>query len=77
MLQIGSDYTWLWVAIEPVPKQVLGVNVSRHSNMLVDEYFLRSLIKVYGGYLLYIQMADHGILRHVLISVGNTYFLHL
>jgi putative transposase len=35
MLQIGSDYTWLWVDIEPVPKQVLGVHVSRHRNMLV------------------------------------------
>jgi hypothetical protein len=68
MLQIGSVYAWLWVAIEPVHRQVLGVHVSRHSNMLVAEYFLRSLIKVYGKYL-YIQMADHGILRHVLILV--------
>ena len=25
ILQIGSDYAWLWVAIEPVHKQVLGV----------------------------------------------------
>jgi transposase-like protein len=49
MLQIGSDYAWLWIAIELVHKQVLGLHVSRHRNMLVvDEYFLRSLIKVYG-----------------------------
>ena len=25
MLQIGSDYAWLWVAVEPVHKQILGV----------------------------------------------------
>ena len=25
MLRIGSDQAWLWVAIEPVHKQVLGV----------------------------------------------------
>jgi len=39
MLQIGSDYAWLWIAIEPVHKQVLGLHVSRHENMLVAEYF--------------------------------------
>ena len=69
MLQIGSDYAWLWAAIEPVHNQVLGLHVSRHRNILVAEYFLRSLIKVYGKDILYIQMADHGILKHVLILV--------
>ena len=53
MLQIGSDYAWLWVALEPVHKQVLGVYVSRHRNMLVAESFLRSLINVYGKHTVY------------------------
>ena len=53
MIQIGSDYAWLWVAIEPVHKQVLGVYISRHRNMLVAESFLRSLIKIYGKYTAY------------------------
>jgi putative transposase len=53
MLQIGSDYAWFWVAIEPVHKQVLGVYVSRHRNMLVAESFLRTLIKVYGKHTVY------------------------
>ena len=54
MLQIGSDYAWLWVAaIEPVHKQVLGVYVSRHRNMLVVDSFLRSLIKIYGKHTVY------------------------
>ena len=25
MLQIGSDYTWLRISVEPVHKQILGV----------------------------------------------------
>ena len=53
MIQIGSDYAWLWVAIEPVHKQVLGVYISRHRNMLVAESFLRSLIKIYGRHTVY------------------------
>jgi transposase-like protein len=52
---------WLWVAIEPVHKQVLGVSVSRHRNMLVTESFLRSLIKVYG--------------KHTVYSGGGTWYL--
>jgi putative transposase len=76
MLQIGSDYAWLWVAIEPVHKQVLGLHVSRHRNILVAEYFLISLIEVYGKGILYIQMADHGILKHVLLYWSeNIYFI--
>jgi putative transposase len=68
MLQIGSEYAWLWVAIEPVHKQVLGVYVSRHRNMLVAESFMRSLIKVYSKHTVY----PGGVtwyLKHVLILV--------
>jgi putative transposase len=53
MLQVGSDYAWLGLAIEPVHKQVLRVYVSRHRNMLVAESFLRSLIKIYGKHTVY------------------------
>ena len=49
MVQIGSaDEAWLWIAIEPIHKQILGVYISRHRNMIVAESFLRSLVKVYG-----------------------------
>jgi transposase-like protein len=41
MLQIGSsNEAWLWVAIEPIHKQILGVYISRHSNMIIAEAFL-------------------------------------
>jgi len=49
MLQIGPEAAWLWVAVvEPIHKQILGVYISRHRNMIVAESFLRTLIKVYG-----------------------------
>jgi putative transposase len=53
MLQIGSDQAWLWIAIEPVHRQILGVYISRHRNMLVAESFLRSSIKIYGRHTVY------------------------
>jgi putative transposase len=48
MLQIGSGEAWLWVAVEPIHKQILGVYISRHRNMIVVEAFLSSLIRIYG-----------------------------
>jgi putative transposase len=53
MLQIGSDQAWLWIAVEPIHRQILGVYISRHRNMLVAESFLRSLIKIYGKQTVY------------------------
>ena len=48
MLQIGIDQAWLWVAVEPVHRQILGVYISRHRNMIVAEASLQTLIKIYG-----------------------------
>ena len=53
MLQIGTDEAWLWVAVEPIHKQILGVYISRHRNMIVAESFLRSLITIYGKHIVY------------------------
>src|SRR5919197_2475101 len=47
-IQIGYNEAWLWVAVEPIHRQILGVYISRHRNMLVTELFLKSLIKLYG-----------------------------
>jgi putative transposase len=60
MLQIGAEEAWLWVAVEPIHKQILGVYVSRHRNMIIAELFLRSLIRIYG--------------RHVVYSDGGTWY---
>jgi putative transposase len=49
MIHIGSDdEAWLWIAVEPIHRQILGVYISRHRNMIVAEAFLRSLIRIYG-----------------------------
>ena len=69
MIQIGNSDAWLWVAIEPIYHQILGVYISRHRNMLVAEVFLRSLIKLYGKHILYILMEDHGILIMFLFRI--------
>jgi putative transposase len=53
MLQIGSDQAWLWVAVEPIRRQILGVYISRHRNMIVAESYLRSLIKIHGKHTVY------------------------
>ena len=59
MIQIGgrrrNEAWWLWIAIETVRSTVLvGVYfLSRHTDMLIYESFLRSLIKIYGRHTVY------------------------
>ena len=59
-LQIGSTKSWIWVAVEPIHRVVLGIYISRHRNMLVAESFIKSLIEIYG--------------RHVVYSDGGTWY---
>jgi putative transposase len=74
VIHIGSDDAWLWVAVEPVHKQILGVYISRHRNMLVAEVFLRSLIKLYGKHTVY---SDGGTwYPQACISLGLEHRLH-
>ena len=74
MVQIGSDEAWLWIAIEPIHKQILGVYISRHRNMIVAESFLRSLVKVYGKHTVY---SDGGTwYPQACISLGLKHRLH-
>src|SRR6188472_3943937 len=35
LIKVGSDYVWLWVAIEPTEKTILGIRLSIERNMLV------------------------------------------
>jgi putative transposase len=59
-IQIGSSEAWLWVAVEPIHRMILGVYLSRHRNMLVAEAFLKTLIRLYG--------------RHIVYSDGGTWY---
>ena len=48
LLKVGSEYVWLWIAIEPENKQILALTISKERNMFVAERFLSSLVKVHG-----------------------------
>ena len=52
-IQIGSQYFWLWICIEPVHSSVLGIYISEKRNMLVAEKFIRSLVDKYGKHTVY------------------------
>src|SRR5215210_2702206 len=39
LIKIGSEFIWLWVAIEPKDKEILSINISRERNMLLAEPF--------------------------------------
>jgi putative transposase len=74
MVQIGSNEAWLWIAVEPIHRQILGVYISRHRNMLIAESFLSSLIKIYGKHIVY---SDGGTwYPEACISLGLKHRLH-
>ncbi len=74
MLQIGPDQARLWVAVEPIHRQILGVYLSRHRNMIVSESLLRPLIKIYGKKTVY---SDRGTrYPEACISLGLEHRLH-
>jgi transposase-like protein len=52
-IQIGGTELWLWVAIEPIHRTILGGYISRHRNMLVVEAFLKSLLEIYDRRVVY------------------------
>jgi len=69
IIQVGSQHFWLWIAIEPIRKTVLGIHLSRERNMFVTENFIRSLVDKYGKHAVYIQVVVHGILKHAILCI--------
>ena len=51
-VKVGSSDAWVWVAVEPVHRFILGVYLSRHQNMIVAELFL-GLVEKYGEHPVY------------------------
>ena len=47
-LKVGSEYIWLWVAIEPQNSQILALSISKERNMFVAERFLSGIVKIHG-----------------------------
>ena len=48
MLKVGSEFVWLWVAIEPEMGQILPQTISQERNMFVAERFIGGLVKRHG-----------------------------
>ncbi len=48
LIKVGSEYIWLWVAIEPENRQILALYISKERNMFVAERFMSGLVKNYG-----------------------------
>ena len=48
LVKVGSEYIWLWIAIEPKNRQILALTISKERNMLIAERFLSGLVKIHG-----------------------------
>ena len=60
LIKIGSEYIWIWVAIEPENMQILALTISKERNMFVAERFLSGLIKIHG--------------KHAISTDGGTWY---
>jgi putative transposase len=50
IIKSGSEYIWLWVAIEPKNKEILGISIPKERNMIVAERFLSKIVEKYGDH---------------------------
>jgi len=57
-LKVGCDVMWLWLAVEPYRRKILGFYLSRTRNILVAELFLARLKKRYGAKPVYTDGAN-------------------
>ncbi len=48
LIKVGSDYIWLWVAIEPKNKHILALTISIERDMLIAEKFISGMVRIHG-----------------------------
>ena len=64
-IKVGSEYIWLWVAIEPETKNIIAINISKERNMFVAERdFYPKLWMNMANIQFQPRMAEHGIRKH-------------
>ena len=51
IIKVGSEYIWLWIAIENDNREILQISISKKRNMFVAERFILNLVKRYGEHL--------------------------
>jgi putative transposase len=39
IIKVGSEYIWLWIAIENDNREILQINISKERNMFVAEHY--------------------------------------
>ncbi len=65
VIKVGSEFIWLWIAIEPKNRAILALSISKERNMFViAERFLYDIVKEMVN-VLFPQMVVHGIRKHV------------
>jgi len=42
LLKVRNEFVWLWIAIEPIDKIILGIRISFERRMLVAERFYKN-----------------------------------
>ena len=42
IIKVGSEYIWLWIAIEYDNREILQISISKERNMFVAERFIQS-----------------------------------
>ena len=48
LIKVGSEYIWLWVAIDAKSKVILALTICKERNMFVAERFLSDIVRDYG-----------------------------
>jgi|SRR4051794_937411 putative transposase len=48
LIKVGSEYIWLWIAVEPKNREILALSISKEINMFVAERFLLTVVTDYG-----------------------------
>ena len=64
IFKVGDEFIFLWVAIEPLDKVILGIRISLERSMLIAEHFLRSLVRKYGKHPVSTDGGGRGIRKH-------------
>lgn len=78
ILQVGSQYIWLWVAIEPRENsQILAQNITYERNMLIAERFLSQVLLNTMEIIPLPPMVVHGILKPASFSKWIIIFILL
>jgi transposase-like protein len=75
MVHIGSlmKHEYGLPAVEPIHRQILGVYISRHRNMIIAKSFLISLIKIYGKHIVYCDRGTwYGMQKHMYLIRTKT-----